>query len=246
MRKDWQRLIPVALVLAVGVVLAACQQATPAATDTGAQGGPQTMNAISKNFTLDPAQADDADSQTVDSYIYETLITTDSSGKTTAQLAKSWTVAEDNLAYTFELRNDIQFSDGTFVNADAVVAAFTRWFDPADPAHGTGAYKTWLDVFGGFKGETTSDGKKKSAFDGAEKTGDFTVVLHLNRPVDKFLDKLSTIQFAISKASADGKSFVGTNVYMVGTNNAQHLVLIANPKYTGSNPATGDLDFPLK
>ena len=248
MRKDLQRLILVTLVVVFGVVMAACQQTTAAtqpSTDSGTPGGPQTMAAIAKTFTLDPAQADDTDSQTVDDYLYEPLVSNDQ-GKITTWLAKSWTVAEDNLAYTFELRSDVKFSDGTPLNADVVVATFTRWFDPADPAHGTGSYKTWLAAFGGFKGETDADGKKKSAFDGAEKTGDFTVVLHLNRPVDKFLEKVASLQLDISKANADGKSFVGTGPYMVGTNNAQHLVLIANPNYSGPYPANGDLEFPLK
>lgn len=244
MKKDVQRtMILAALAVVFGMALAACQQAAPPATDSGT--GPQTLSAVSKDVVLDPTQAQDDDSKMVVEYMYEPLVSLDQ-GKTTPWLAKSWTVAEDNLAYTFELRSDVKFSDGTPLNADVVVAAFTRWFDASDPGHGTGAYKGWLDVFGGFKGETDSDGKKKSSFDGAEKTGDYTVVLHLNRPVDKLLEILNTTNFYITKPSSDGKSFVGTGAYMVGTRTDQHLVLVANPNYNGPNPATGDVEVPFK
>jgi peptide/nickel transport system substrate-binding protein len=245
MKKDVQRItILAALVMVFGMVMSACQQGTQPATDSGAT-GPQTLSAVSKDIVLDPTQAQDDDTKKVVEYLYEPLMGTDQ-GKPATWLVKSWTVAEDKLAYTFELRSDVKFSDGTPLNADVVVATFTSWFDASDPAHGTGAYKGWLDTFSGFKGETDSDGKKKSSFDGAEKTGDYTVVLHLNRPVDTLLTALESTNFYITKPSADGKSLVGTGPYMVGTRNDQHLVLVTNPNYNGPYPATGDLEIPFK
>src|SRR6185503_13289449 len=101
---------------------------------------------VSKDVNLDPTQAQDADSKTVNDFIYEPLVNNDGTNSI-SWLANTWTVAEDNLAYTFELRSDIKFSDGSPLNADAVVAAFDRWFDPANPGHGTGEYKGWLAAF---------------------------------------------------------------------------------------------------
>lgn len=245
MKKDVQRIALAVLVMAFGMALAACQQATPTGGGTQQSAAPEGMKSISKTVVLDPTQAEDDESKNIDDYIFEPLVST-KDGKVTTWLATSWTVAEDNLAYTFELRTDTKFSDGKPFNADAVVAIFTRWFDPKDPNHGTGAYKAWLDTFGGFKGETDSDGKKKSAFDGAEKTGDYTVVLHLNRPVDNLPEKLASTNFDMAKLSEDGKSLVGTGPYMVGAKTDQHLVLVVNPNYTGPLPATGDLEFPFK
>jgi peptide/nickel transport system substrate-binding protein len=231
-----------ALAAVIGAVMSACTQATETPTEEGFSG---VQAPVSKDVNLDPTQATDADSKTVNDFIYEPLVNNDGSGPI-SWLAQSWTVAEDDLAYTFELRSDIKFSDGTPLNADAVVAAFDRWFDPANPGHGTGAYKGWTDAFGGFKGETNADGTKKSSFDGAEKTGDYTVVLHLNRPVDNLLTTLATMNFYITKPSADGNSYIGTGPYMVGARTDQHLVLIANPNYVGPYPAAGDIEFPFK
>jgi peptide/nickel transport system substrate-binding protein len=225
---------------------AATQPAGGGAATQVVGGGPtQTLPGIAKTVNLDPAQASDPDSKNVDGYIYEPLVGVDK-GQTVAWLANTWTVAEDKLAYTFVLNSNVKFSDGSPLNAEVVIGNFNRWFDPADSMHGTGAYKAWSDVFGGFKGETGGDGKPKSAFDGIEKAGDFTVVIHLNRQVAKLDQLLAGVGFSITKPSADGKSYLGTGAYMVGEQNAAHLVLVPNPNYTGPFAAAGDLEFPFK
>ena len=109
-------------------------------------------------------------------------------------LAASWTVSEDGLDYIFELRSGAVFTDGTPVNADAVVANFNHWFDPQDPTNG---YAPWAAAFGGFKGETDDSGKPKSSFDGAEKVDNFTVLIHLNRPFSDLLTTLAQPDFVI-------------------------------------------------
>src|SRR5688572_23145082 len=64
-------------------------------------------------------------------------------GETLPGLAESWTVSEDGLDYVFQLKTGAVFSDNTPVNADAVAANFNRWFDPNDPARGSGSYEAW-------------------------------------------------------------------------------------------------------
>ena len=41
-------------------------------------------------------------------------------------LAQSWTTADDKLTWTFKLRPNVKFHDGTPFNADAVIFAFDR------------------------------------------------------------------------------------------------------------------------
>jgi peptide/nickel transport system substrate-binding protein len=45
-------------------------------------------------------------------------------------LAEAWTVSEDGLTYTFTLRQDVTFHDGTPLNAEAVRANIERILDP--------------------------------------------------------------------------------------------------------------------
>lgn len=46
-------------------------------------------------------------------------------------LASSWTISEDGLTYTFDLRDDVMFHDGTSLNAEAVRVNFERILNPA-------------------------------------------------------------------------------------------------------------------
>ncbi len=60
---------------------------------------------------------------------YDTLVTfpPDSADSFEPRLATSWDVSDDNLTYTFHLRDDVKFSDGTPLTADAVVFSFKRF-----------------------------------------------------------------------------------------------------------------------
>ena len=47
-------------------------------------------------------------------------------------LAKAWEVSDDLMTYTFHLRDDVKFHDGTPFNAEAVKFNFETWMDPAN------------------------------------------------------------------------------------------------------------------
>ena len=248
----------IVVVLIAMFVLAACGgQATPAAntntnTSTGGnQAQPTTAAAatavvmnISKNITLDPALASDADSKSVIGYVYEGLLKLDN-GSPAPALASSWTVSGDDLDYIFSLRSGATFHDGTPVNADAVITNFNRWFDAKDALHGSGTYNMWVADFGGFKGET-ANGKSKSEFDGIEKQNDTTVIVHLNTPDPNLLTKLSDPAFSIvSPAALQAAGFGtssgkdgGSGAYKISAWTATDLTLEA-----ASSAVSGSIDF---
>src|SRR5690606_34488301 len=45
-------------------------------------------------------------------------------------LAESWTVADDGMSYTFKLRPNVKFHDGTTLTAEDVKATYDRLRDP--------------------------------------------------------------------------------------------------------------------
>ena len=63
--------------------------------------------------------------------LYENLVQVDSKGELHGQLAQSWDVSPDGLAYTFHLRAGVRFHDGTPCDAEAVRESFLRLLDPA-------------------------------------------------------------------------------------------------------------------
>ena len=63
--------------------------------------------------------------------IYDPLVWQPEGGVFYPGLAESWEVSEDGLEYTFYLRNDVTFHDGTPFNAEAVKYTLDRIADPA-------------------------------------------------------------------------------------------------------------------
>ncbi|WP_373282946.1 nickel ABC transporter substrate-binding protein [Macrococcus hajekii] len=58
------------------------------------------------------------------SMIFEPLVSYDKGGKLTPHLAESWQVSEDGKQYTFNLRKNVKFSDGSDFNAKVVKKNF--------------------------------------------------------------------------------------------------------------------------
>jgi peptide/nickel transport system substrate-binding protein len=246
--------------LAAGLLLAACQPgASAGATSTAGggatAGGGSTGGAaiiISKDILLDPALATDADSKTVNAYLYEGLVTLSGSDVAPA-LTQAWSVSDDGLSYTFNLRPAASFHDGTPLTAEAVMANFNRWYDPANALHGSGAYAGWAAALFGFKGELGADGRPKSPYDGIEKVDNLTVLVHLNREDPDFALKLTQPSFAIVSPAAlaagagygTGAGVSGTGPYKVSEWSDETLVLGPNAAYWNGAPAAG-LTFKLQ
>jgi peptide/nickel transport system substrate-binding protein len=58
--------------------------------------------------------------------VFDKLVYLDAAGNATPWLAKSWQVSPDGRVYTFHLRQDVTFSDGTRFDAEAVRINFER------------------------------------------------------------------------------------------------------------------------
>jgi peptide/nickel transport system substrate-binding protein len=81
--------------------------------------------------TLDPHKTGAAITSTILRNCGDTLIAKDFDGNYVPALATEWSVSEDGLTWTFKLRDDVTFHDGTKLDAEAVKANFDRILDPA-------------------------------------------------------------------------------------------------------------------
>lgn len=62
--------------------------------------------------------------------IFAPLVGLDKEGKPIPILAKKWDISEDQLTYTFHLKDDLKFSDGTPLTAEDVAFTLTLLHDP--------------------------------------------------------------------------------------------------------------------
>lgn len=243
------------VILLISIVLAGCAPTppatgTPIATDAPVTPGDTSSTTIpetvERTIQLDPATVSDSDSITVSSLVYEGLVALDADGNPQAALAVNWTVSDDQLDYVISLRPDVFFHSGNAFNADAVLANFNRWFDPANPLHGDKTYSGWAEYFLGFKGDFDTSGVAISPFDGVEKVDNQTILIHLNRPLPEFLTFLALPYFAILDPAIleSGADMLGTSVETVSGTGAYSisawddagLALTPNSNYWGELP----------
>ena len=217
------------VLLVIGAMLIIACGGTTSPVDGGDTSSPTqsssgNQSATSSDLVLDPANATGDNALSVIGYMYEGL-TRVQDGNIAPALAEAYTVSEDGLDYIFDLRSGVSFHDGSPLNADAVIANFNRWFDPADANRGSGDFVAWLEKFGGFKDELTEDGKPTSQYDGIEKVDDLTVLVHLNTPDPDFLLKLANPAFSIVSPNTFDGGDGGTGVYRFSSSDGSNFIL---------------------
>lgn len=85
------------------------------------------VDLVAEPTSLDPAQTADYNSQRVTSEMYDRLVIFDNNGfSIIPSVAKKWDVSEDGLEYTFKIRDDVYFHDGTQMTIDDIIYSFER------------------------------------------------------------------------------------------------------------------------
>lgn len=151
--------------------------------------------------------------------VYDTLVYQDTDGSFVPGLATSWEISEDGTTYTFQLRDDVTFHDGTPFNAEAVKYNLDRIVAP----------------------ETKS---QKAAtllgpYESSEVVDDYTIQINLSEPYAYLLHGLSLNYVAMASPAALEEWGEEYQLHQVGTGPfifeeyvpQDHLTLVANPDY---------------
>src|SRR5262245_10587581 len=112
------------------VMAAAALGSAPASAQK--QGGSLTVGLELDIAGFDPLKVGvyDTAANIAASLIFETLVGLDDNGKPKPKLALSWSSSDDFRVWTFKLRPDVKFHDGTPFNAQAVKWNIDRQKDP--------------------------------------------------------------------------------------------------------------------
>ncbi|MEK3733551.1 MULTISPECIES: ABC transporter substrate-binding protein [unclassified Paenibacillus] len=96
-------------------------------SSSGSQSGGSLVYAMANDVDgLDPQRTVSASTFLVTHNLFETLISVTPEGELVPQLATSWEPSEDELEWTFQLRDDAQFHNGHVMNAEDVIRSFER------------------------------------------------------------------------------------------------------------------------
>src|SRR6266851_51119 len=253
-----------ALLCAVALMMVACSgggtTSTPAAAHTKAAQSQQILISGAEVGTtdilsFDPALAPDFFSASAIENVFTGLVQLGDDLKVHPQLASSYQVSPDNLTYTFTLRPNLMFSDGTPLTSADVVYSMDRALQPATQS-GTGPYDL----------RYIKDASKLAA--GSIKTiiGDSllapdpnTVVVKAASPVAFFIQSLTyPASFVVEKSVvtkygknwtdhlADNGGQGGDGPFKVEEymHNKQ-IVFVPNPNYYGLKPQLQKVIFPF-
>src|SRR3989442_15272360 len=81
--------------------------------------------------TFDPGLSTDVPSVNAINLVFTGLVEPDDNGNIVGYLAQSWDVSADHLTYTFHLRPNLKFSDGTPLTSADVAYSIDRALQPA-------------------------------------------------------------------------------------------------------------------
>jgi peptide/nickel transport system substrate-binding protein len=154
---------------------------------------------------LDPALVSDGESFRVTDQIFEGL-TTLKSGTLIVRpsLATSWKVSKNGKTFTFTLRRNVKFHDGTPFNSAAVCFNFDRWYNFPAALQSDAASYYYNTVFAGFHHPATKDtpGPSKALYKSCRTAGPNTAIVTLNRPFGPFLGTLALDSFTMQSPTA--------------------------------------------
>lgn len=159
--------------------------------------------------------------------VFDALIHYGPGGVLEPGLATAWTVAEDGLSISFDLREGVSFSDGTPFDAAAAEWNLKRWMGVAD--------FSWIGI--------------ADAYDSIVVDAPNKLTLKLKRPVPAGLLELTIVRpvrFLSPKAvDASGKQTapVGTGPWVVESYDSARTVLVRNEAYWGEKPFFGRLEL---
>ena len=224
------------------LALAACSQqgAAPSATASGDQpaanastGPSRLVFAMARNAGPLNPHLYSPNQMYAQEMVYESLVKYTKDGKVVPWLAESWEISEDGKAYTFKLRTDVKFSDGSDFDAEAVKKNI-------DTVLANRKRHEWMDLMNQLEGAEVVD-KHTVKFNLKSAYYPFLAEMSLVRPL-RFLAPSSIPD---SGNTADGiKAPIGTGPFMVTElKDGEYDLFARNPHYWGEKPAFDEVMF---
>jgi len=184
--------------------------------------------------TLDPARAEDVHAFNVLRDLYEGLVTEGADGSLVPGVARLWEVSDDGLLYTFQLRDDALWSDGSPVVAGDFIASLRRALSPDSRS----PYEFLLYPI--LNARAVAGGEMPLAALGVRALGSKTLEIRLHSPTSYFPGILAMpIAFPLfqgqtldTRQFSDPASFVGNGPYVLKERQiGSRIRLERNPRF---------------
>jgi peptide/nickel transport system substrate-binding protein/oligopeptide transport system substrate-binding protein len=208
---------------------------------------------VSDIKTFDPAIATDANSINAIDMVFTGLVQLDDNLNVVGELAQSYSVGSDGVTWTFKLKPNLEFSDGTALTSKDVAYSIDRALQPATKSGTAGAYLNLIK-----DSDKLLAGKIKTIIgDSITTPDDSTVVIVTNKKAAYFLDALTyPTSYVIEKKIVDeyGNSFAdhlsqglgGAGPWIVKNYaRGQEIDFVPNTHYYGNKPQLAEVKYPF-
>jgi oligopeptide transport system substrate-binding protein len=237
-------LVAITALAACGGGPAQTGQPTKAPANQQVLRSPDTVSDIP---TLDPGQSTDLYSIGAVDLVFTGLVAENDQLQVVPQLAHDYNVSSDGLTWTFHLRPNLQFSDGTSLTSQDVVYSIDRALSPTI-YNLNGISLTYLGLIKGATERT--EGKIPTMIGpglGLEAPNPSTVIIHVTQPTAYFLEALTyPASYVVEKKVIDQWGLKWTDHLSEGGgdgpfkvqeyNHSTGITFVPNPNYYGKKP----------
>ena len=252
-----KRFIVVALAIASAVALSGCGGAksgsdsavdSKSAQSDGTKTGKKilTIQLGPDVESIDPALNSAVDGANYILFAFDNLLKMDKDGKVVPGLAEKYEVSDDQLTWTFHLRDGLKWSDGSALTADDFVYSWQRLVDPSVAAPYAQTVLGMVEGYDDAIGRPDADGNTTVDPDPTklkvEAPDEKTLIVHMAKPTPYF-DKLaafvslSPVKKDVVEANPDGwsidpKTYISTGPFkLTGWEPGSYLMFEKNENY---------------
>ena len=247
-----KRFIVAALAIAGAMALSGCG----GSKSGGAKSGDTTQTAAGKKIltiqlgpdveSIDPALNSAVDGANYILFAFDNLLKMDKDGKVVPGLAEKYEISDDQLTWTFHLRDGLKWSDGSALTADDFVYSWQRLVDPSVAAPYAQTVLGMVEGYDDAIGRPDADGNTTVDPDPTklkvEAPDEKTLIVHMAKPTPYF-DKLaafvslSPVKKDVVEANPDGwsidpKTYISTGPFkLTGWEPGSYLMFEKNENY---------------
>ena len=249
-----KRIIVAALAIAGAMALSGCGGSKSGGE--GTKSGDTTQTAAGKKIltiqlgpdveSIDPALNSAVDGANYILFAFDNLLKMDKDGKVVPGLAEKYEVSDDQLTWTFHLRDGLKWSDGSALTADDFVYSWQRLVDASVAAPYAQTVLGMVEGYDDAIGRPDADGNTTVDPDPTklkvEAPDEKTLIVHMAKPTPYF-DKLaafvslSPVKKDVVEANPDGwsidpKTYISTGPFkLTGWEPGSYLMFEKNENY---------------
>ncbi len=207
---------------------------------------------VSDIQTFDPALSNDLPSILAIDMVFTGLVSLDDNLRVQPQMARSWQEGTDGLSWTFYLRPNLTFSDGTPLTSTDVAYSIDRVLQPAEKSNIGLLYMSLVKDY-----DKLSSGKIKTIIgDSLLTPNDSTIIIKTNKRAAYFLDTMTYSGWDVVEKSLIDKYGTGFTDHLTQGGgdgpfkvasyvHGREIDFAPNPNYYGPHPQLAEVKFPF-